>query len=314
MVQQLARDAVAARDPAVWEMDEFIDELSRQDFSSPSTYPSFANGALLDPEQDAEDPDIYQDDSSYVDAQAEVTQTSECIGRTNDATLNALDSPTLQLHGGPSASTTQNTDFSLTETQQESPIFHDLIDDQGATHTASTSFSETMPATTRRASVHTLDAGQPPPLKRRRGSQTNHALQTRQAKAVEVPPEEDLFGELEVPNTVPKTVADHEELTTIDLTEATGVLDELKAPVIDNRVKISAFQCAICMDDVTGLTVTYCGMCFFLAFVFGLARRFLGVFTNYSHQGISSVHNVCIPPWTLNPQRANAPCAEPRLI
>jgi len=31
------------------------------------------------------------------------------------------------------------------------------------------------------------------------------------------------------------------------------------APEVDNSVKLSAFQCVICMDDVTDLTVTYCG-------------------------------------------------------
>ncbi|KAL7799980.1 hypothetical protein V8C37DRAFT_363660 [Trichoderma ceciliae] len=53
-----------------------------------------------------------------------------------------------------------------------------------------------------------------------------------------------------------------EEYTTIDLTEATDVPDELKKPVVDNRVKLSAFQCVICMDNVTGLTLTHCGHLF----------------------------------------------------
>lgn len=30
-------------------------------------------------------------------------------------------------------------------------------------------------------------------------------------------------------------------------------------PEVDNSVKLSAFQCVICMDSVTDLTVTYCG-------------------------------------------------------
>ncbi|KAM0254843.1 hypothetical protein ACHAQJ_006384 [Trichoderma viride] len=53
-----------------------------------------------------------------------------------------------------------------------------------------------------------------------------------------------------------------EDYTTIDLTEATDVPDELKKPEVDNRVKVSAFQCVICMDDVTGLTLTHCGHLF----------------------------------------------------
>lgn len=51
-----------------------------------------------------------------------------------------------------------------------------------------------------------------------------------------------------------------EDYTTIDLTEATEVPDELKKPEVDNRVKLAAFQCVICMDDVTSLTLTHCGM------------------------------------------------------
>jgi hypothetical protein len=50
-----------------------------------------------------------------------------------------------------------------------------------------------------------------------------------------------------------------EDYTTIDLTEATDVPEELKKPKVDNRTKLSGFQCVICMDDVTGLTLTHCG-------------------------------------------------------
>lgn len=51
----------------------------------------------------------------------------------------------------------------------------------------------------------------------------------------------------------------NEDFTTIDLTEVNDVPEELKKPEVDNRVKLSAFQCVICMDDVTGLTLTHCG-------------------------------------------------------
>ncbi|KAL7925923.1 hypothetical protein ACQKWADRAFT_204557 [Trichoderma austrokoningii] len=53
-----------------------------------------------------------------------------------------------------------------------------------------------------------------------------------------------------------------EDYTTIDLTEATDVPDELKKPRVDKRVKLAGFQCVICMDDVTGLTLTHCGHLF----------------------------------------------------
>ncbi|KAI0408590.1 hypothetical protein F4802DRAFT_355712 [Xylaria palmicola] len=49
---------------------------------------------------------------------------------------------------------------------------------------------------------------------------------------------------------------------TIDLSNATEVPAELMAPKVDNRVKIGKFQCVICMDDTTSLTVTHCGHLF----------------------------------------------------
>lgn len=45
----------------------------------------------------------------------------------------------------------------------------------------------------------------------------------------------------------------------IDLSNATEVPKELLVPKADNRVKLGKFQCVICMDDVTALTVTHCG-------------------------------------------------------
>ncbi|KAI1143928.1 hypothetical protein F5Y05DRAFT_363041 [Hypoxylon sp. FL0543] len=49
---------------------------------------------------------------------------------------------------------------------------------------------------------------------------------------------------------------------TIDLSNAAEVPKELMAPGVDNRVKIGNFQCVICMDDASHLTVTHCGHLF----------------------------------------------------
>ncbi|KAI3336652.1 hypothetical protein HD806DRAFT_13672 [Xylariaceae sp. AK1471] len=54
----------------------------------------------------------------------------------------------------------------------------------------------------------------------------------------------------------------HNGVETIDLSNATEVPAELMAPKVDNRVKIGKFQCVICMDDTTALTVTHCGHLF----------------------------------------------------
>ncbi|UQC77708.1 uncharacterized protein CLUP02_03179 [Colletotrichum lupini] len=48
----------------------------------------------------------------------------------------------------------------------------------------------------------------------------------------------------------------------IDLAGPNEASEEVKVPKEDNRVKLSAFQCVICMDDVTALTVTHCGHLF----------------------------------------------------
>jgi hypothetical protein len=50
-----------------------------------------------------------------------------------------------------------------------------------------------------------------------------------------------------------------EDQDIIDLADTEDVPEDLKLPEKDNRVKLSAFQCVICMDDSTGLTVTHCG-------------------------------------------------------
>lgn len=49
------------------------------------------------------------------------------------------------------------------------------------------------------------------------------------------------------------------DLPTIDLTGNEAVTEEVEKPELDRRIKISAYQCAICMDNVTTLMVTHCG-------------------------------------------------------
>lgn len=71
--------------------------------------------------------------------------------------------------------------------------------------------------------------------------------------------EEDLFGDAVDAPAAANPLAAADGLTAIDLTEANEVPQELTRPVVDNRTKIAAFQCVICMDDVTNLTLTACG-------------------------------------------------------
>lgn len=51
-----------------------------------------------------------------------------------------------------------------------------------------------------------------------------------------------------------------DDLDFIDLVDRTEPPAELLKPLEDRRIRLGSFQCVICMDDATGLTVTHCGM------------------------------------------------------
>ncbi|KAK1999924.1 hypothetical protein LX36DRAFT_654969 [Colletotrichum falcatum] len=93
--------------------------------------------------------------------------------------------------------------------------------------------------------------------KRRRTSQP-HTVRNQTTTAGALAPDDDIFGDDEVDTKKGKG----KDEDVIDLADANEVPEGLKAPKEDNRVKISAFQCVICMDDVTALTVTHCGHLF----------------------------------------------------
>jgi hypothetical protein len=114
-----------------------------------------------------------------------------------------------------------------------------------------------MPTTRSGASVSS-QAEAPAPNKRRRTSGDPRAQPPAKKPAVIKldDDEDDVFDDHE-PVQLPHTGKD--DLTTIDLTEATEVPDELREVEVDNRIKLVAFQCVICMDDVSSLTVTHCG-------------------------------------------------------
>ncbi|KAK0711028.1 hypothetical protein B0H67DRAFT_601874 [Lasiosphaeris hirsuta] len=83
-----------------------------------------------------------------------------------------------------------------------------------------------------------LESEQPAPKKRKR-------TETEQPKV-----EEDGFEE-------------DKSVSFVDLVDTEKVPDTLlNPPKPKNEIKLSAFQCVICMDDVTNLTVTHCGHLF----------------------------------------------------
>ncbi|KAI0887187.1 uncharacterized protein GGS22DRAFT_105917 [Annulohypoxylon maeteangense] len=113
----------------------------------------------------------------------------------------------------------------------------------------------TMPPARKRS--HPNDARTAAP-KRRRSSASSPASsrvnRTKPKRISDVSP----FIDDDLPN-FPAGEDVHE---TIDLSNAADVPDDLLADKCDNRMKIGKFQCVICMDDASHLTVTHCGHLF----------------------------------------------------
>ncbi|KAK6207523.1 hypothetical protein QIS74_12604 [Colletotrichum tabaci] len=112
-------------------------------------------------------------------------------------------------------------------------------------------------ATRKRPAPSSAPARETTAPKRRRTSQPQ-ATRTQTTTPGVLGPDDDIFGEDKVPS---KKGKERDE-DVIDLADANEVPEDLKAPKEDKRIKISAFQCVICMDDVTALTVTHCGHLF----------------------------------------------------
>lgn len=71
----------------------------------------------------------------------------------------------------------------------------------------------------------------------------------RGARSVAIPDSDDVF-----------VVDDEEDSRLYDLTKDDRIPEELMAaPKDDNSTRLSSFECIICMDSATNLTVTHCG-------------------------------------------------------
>jgi hypothetical protein len=109
-----------------------------------------------------------------------------------------------------------------------------------------------MPPTTRGQSNA---AGAGSMERKRRPSVTTSSNRPTKSRRKASNDDSSLFGD----DDLPAFTGDH-DIETIDLSNVTSVPSDLVAPKVDNRVKIGKFQCVICMDDTTALTVTHCGM------------------------------------------------------
>ncbi|KHO00712.1 uncharacterized protein MAM_01490 [Metarhizium album ARSEF 1941] len=230
----------------------FLGAFADTDFSSPSTYPPFTTNPPAS-EQPPPDRATFQlqqtarTNNNPGPEPAPVRQTSACT-----RTSAAPSRPTPRFSpSGPGES--QNTSFTT-----------DHGDDSSPSQSSHPAFSNKMPPPPSRLQHLLNDTDAPSISKRMRTSQPGaDAVNTASAGSLATPSapfdddDDDLFGEDRT--TQGSELVEGEDLTTIDLTEANKVPEGLKKPEQDNRTKISKFQCVICMDDATAITVTHCG-------------------------------------------------------
>lgn len=202
-----------------------LDLLIGEELSSPSSYPSLSH------------------DPSWHLGLDPPSRTSPSAGTRpgRTAAQRSISPPS------PSRTTTQQTNLT-----NDSVL---ITDEEEEGNTPNTSFSDDMPPTTRRGSHQSQRLE--PPSKRRRTSAARRPSTGTGNKLEPIKLDDDgLFSDTPVRKPTEDAVDD---LPTLDLTNATEVPEELQPPRQDNRIKLAAFQCVICMDDVTNLTVTHCG-------------------------------------------------------
>jgi hypothetical protein len=250
--------------------DNFLADLADGDFSSPSSYPPFTN------------PDSRPSQSHSVSLQSTFqASTPHRAFRNTAASTNATTNTTatgapressstncILNPFGPERTTTQlsSASNSTGESQASLPVFDSLEENDFLFDSPASSFSEAMPPTTRRSTTAVAArTGSAHANKRRRTSTTAAPAvpprpTSRQRKSPATRKDmdvEELFGTSPTRSLI--DVETKAEFDTIDLTETNEVLEDVRKPEKDDRVKLAAFQCVICMDDCSNLTVTHCG-------------------------------------------------------
>ena len=107
----------------------------------------------------------------------------------------------------------------------------------------------------KRAAAPTVVESEGPAAKRPRGATTSARprISSKRLKREDpIPLDTDLFGSSD--DEKDETV---EMVDLVDVNENDNVIDP--TPKEDKSIRLSTFQCVICMDDVQDLTVTYCG-------------------------------------------------------
>ncbi|GKT52071.1 E3 ubiquitin-protein ligase complex slx8-rfp subunit slx8 [Colletotrichum spaethianum] len=238
--------------------DEYLSALADGNFSSPSSYPRFTQAST-------------------------VTQQTN-LAQSQDAPHRHASGTTLRPNR-PARYASQDTNAAATAAVREPtshPVYHNNEVEESLFVSSDDEPEVTMPVQTRRRASTILSSDHDPEPeemvapatrkraapssapargtaapKRRRTSQPQAARNRTTTPSV-LGPDDDIFGEDKVDTKKGK----EKDEDVIDLADANEVPENLKVPKEDNRVKISAFQCVICMDDVTALTVTHCGHLF----------------------------------------------------
>ncbi|OHW93518.1 slx8 protein [Colletotrichum incanum] len=240
--------------------DEYLSALVDGNFSSPSSYPPHTQAASVN------------------------TQQTNLAQSPQDTPSRHASGAPLRLNC-PARNTSQNTNVAVTAAARDPtsrPVYYDNEVEESLFVSSDDEPEVTMPVQTRRRASTILSSDHDPEPeeivapaarkrpapssaptrgtaapKRRRTSQSQ-APRNRTTTPSVLGPDDDIFGE----DKVDKKKGKEKDEEVIDLADANEVPEDLKHPKEDNRVKISAFQCVICMDDVTALTVTHCGHLF----------------------------------------------------
>ncbi|KAJ4192181.1 RING-type domain-containing protein [Fusarium falciforme] len=239
--------------------DPYLAAIINTEFSSPSTYPPFTDSNTRNSQSQG------QSQGQGVNQPPTLQASALPQPLTYTDTAAAPRDPSTTCISGPERSTTQLS-FSSTNAAAESQSTLrtlDSFDEHDFFDSPASSFSDTMPPALRRTTTAAAGRVAPAHANKRRRTSTNTApanptRTTPRRKSNAMPKDvEEVLGPK--PPRSPIDVEPISDLTTIDLTETNDVPEDLKKPEKDDRVKIAAFQCVICMDDAANLTVTHCG-------------------------------------------------------
>lgn len=228
-----------------------LSDFANQDFSSPSSYPSFTTASHV-PFRGIETSQrfVHPHSTSRCPARRLYSTGNTNLEPPHSASTSLSNLSTLSAHTSTTA-TTSDSQFSASTSSAYLESLDNPLD------------HNTMPPTTRRSSVRPAE-----PIvledhhvnKRQRTSEQGRGLKKEPQSQPRFKPavQDDPFADSDDED----AAKPEDEPLMIDLTETPAAPKDEKPACEaqeDNRTKLGAFQCVICMDNVTTLTVTHCG-------------------------------------------------------